>query len=260
MIRKLLLLIVSYHTPEIEVDILLKCLSSLPSNIGYALAVNEYRKGQVVEKLFANSDHLCLNSHNLGYGRAINLLISKVHNKPQYIAILNTDLQWSQGTFQNMMNWMDIHYEISLIVPKIVRPSGQLEMLCKRNPTVLALMSRRFIPDKLKPLFLKKYDTWYCFGDYDYNQIFEAPYLSGCCMFTRLSSFIEVGGFDERYFLYLEDADLTRSLSKLGKCIHYPHASVVHQWGRGNYTNMYLALINIISAFHYFWKWGLEIW
>ena len=260
MIRKLLLILVSYHTSENEVDLLLNCLSSLPSNIGYALAVNDYRKGQVVEKLFANSDYLSLNNDNLGYGKAVNNLLSKVYNKPEYIAILNTDLSWPKGTFENMIHWMDDHSDISLMVPQILSPLGQIQMLCKRNPTVLALISRRFIPDKFKPSILKKYDSWYHYGDYDYDHIFEAPYLSGCCMFTRLSSFIDVGGFDERYFLYLEDADLSRSLSNLGKCIHYPYVYVVHKWGRGNYTNPYLVVVNIISAWHYFRKWGIQIW
>ena len=56
---------------------------------------------------------------------------------------------------------------------------------------------------------------------YDYGSIFDVPYLSGCCMVARSSSFIDCGGFDERYFLYLEDADLTRMLSETGRCIHF---------------------------------------
>ena len=128
MMRKLLLILVSYHTSENEVDLLLNCLSSLPSNIGYALAVNEYRKGQVVEKLFANSDYLSLNNDNLGYGKAVNNLLSKVYNKPEYIAILNTDLSWPKGTFENMIHWMDDHSDISLMVPQILSPLGQIQM------------------------------------------------------------------------------------------------------------------------------------
>ena len=93
----------------------------------------------------------------------------------------------------------------------------------------------------------------------DYSSIFDVPYLSGCCMIARTSSFIESGGFDQRYF-YLEDADLTRSMRKYGRCIHFPYVSVVHSWGRGNYRNIWLMLINIVSAFIYFKKWGIALW
>ena len=106
----------------------------------------------------------------------------------------------------------------------------------------------------------KRYDEWYTMANKDYSSIFDVPYLSGCCMIARTSSFIESGGFDQRYFLYLEDADLTRSMSRYGRCVHFPYASVVHSWGRGNYRNIWLMLINIVSAFIYFKKWGIALW
>ena len=74
------------------------------------------------------------------------------------------------------------------------------------------------------------------------------------------SIFINSGGFDERYFLYLEDADLTRKLSSFGRCVHFPCASVTHKWGRGNHKDLRLSIVNIISACKYFLKWGLTLW
>ena len=79
-------------------------------------------------------------------------------------------------------------------------------------------------------------------------------------MIMRTTAVSIVGGFDPRYFLYLEDADLTRSMSNLGRCVHLPLASVQHIWGRGSYQNIYLALINIQSACMYFLKWGISLW
>ena len=79
-------------------------------------------------------------------------------------------------------------------------------------------------------------------------------------MLARSDAFQRVGGFDERYFLYLEDADLTRSLAQQGRCVHLPVAGVVHGWGRGNYRNLRLMVVNLISAWRYFAKWGLSLW
>ena len=79
-------------------------------------------------------------------------------------------------------------------------------------------------------------------------------------MIMQTSAFFKVGGFDERYFLYLEDADLTRSMSSVGQCVHYPIAFIVHKWGKGNYKSLKLLLVNILSTYYYFIKWGLALW
>ena len=97
-------------------------------------------------------------------------------------------------------------------------------------------------------------------ADHDCSQVFDVEYLSGCCMLIRMEAFQSCGGFDERFFLYLEDADLTRSLARWGRCIHLPVASVVHGWGRGNYRNLRLMAVNLVSAWHYFRKWGWQLW
>ena len=78
-------------------------------------------------------------------------------------------------------------------------------------------------------------------------------------MFIRRSSLDKVNWFDQDYFLYLEDADLTRKLSRTGKCIHYPKLRISHVWERGSYKNWKLKLIAISSFFIYSFKWGLKI-
>ena len=160
---------------------------------------------------------------------------------------------WSE-----LRSWLELRATTGLL--HTTKPQGQKQKLCKQNPTLLALISRRFVPYSIKPQWLRQYDRWYQMDDFDYNGIFEVPYLSGCCMLFNSSSFVKVGGFDEKYFLYLEDADLTRQLTYEGRCIHLPIASVVHAWGRGNYKNIFLTLVNLASAWHYFCKWGWVIW
>ena len=122
------------------------------------------------------------------------------------------------------------------------------------------MLSRRFLPQRLKPSWLLKYDRWYTMSDSNYSNIFESQYLSGCCMIIRTSIFLAIGGFDERYFLYLEDADITRMASAKSRCVYFPFATVIHSWGRGNYKNVRLMLVNMVSAYKYFMKWGWQLW
>lgn len=262
--RELVLMLVAYHPDEEEVDQLQRCLATLPAHIGYALVVNDHRPGEPVDRLALGADCFLANRDNPGYGRSVNRLFRRLldcaGSAPPYIGVLNTDLSWVDGTFSKLLSWLQAHPGVSLAVPQIVDPDGAVQQLCKRNPTLLGLMSRRFIPEGIKPGWLKIYDQNYVMGDQNYCHVFDVPYLSGCCMLVRSDPFASVGGFDDRYFLYLEDADLTRMLSRQGRCVHLPIASVVHAWGRGNYRSLRLVIVNLISAWHYFRKWGWALW
>ncbi len=258
--KKLLLFIVVYHPNHKELKNLSECLSKLPLEIGYAIVVNDYCDSDNIIDLEISAEVCLRQKENLGYGRAINSLVSTFEKLPPYIGVLNQDLVWDQGTFEKMLYWLNKNPEVSLAVPKIIDDTGKVQKLCKRHPTVLGLFSRRFIWSWLKPKWLLNYDRWYEMSSYNYNQVFEAQYLSGCCMIIRGESFVRIGGFDERFFLYLEDADLTRRLACEGKCIHLPIAEVQHDWGRGNYKSFLLMLVNLKSAWIYFTKWGWSLW
>ena len=259
--RKLLLLFVAYHPSRLEVEKLQACLSELSSEVGYAVVVNDYNPGESVDLLFEKADCILCNHDNPGYGRAVNRLFVELGQiAVPYIGVLNTDLTWDAGTFEELLAWMNLHPRVSLAVPQILDQSGQQQKLCKQNPTLLGLFSRRFIPNSLKPSWLKRYDRWYVMAEQNYDDVFEVPYLSGCCMLIRSEDFRRTGGFDEQYFLYLEDADITRNLAREGQCVHLPVGNVVHGWGRGNYRDFRLAAVNLISAWKYFCKWGWSLW
>lgn len=84
----------------------------------------------------------------------------------------------------------------------------------------------------------------------------NVPYLSGCFMFLRVSVLKEVGLFDERYFMYLEDTDLSRRIHKKYKTIYYPFVHIIHEYSKGSYKNIKLLIYHIHSAIKYFNKWG----
>lgn len=259
-----MLLFVAFHPTEQEVNRLRSSLGGLSDGIRYAVIANDHHEDEPVDALAGSAVLFIKERRNLGYGKAANALVRLLQGElgglPPFIAVLNTDLSWTPGTFEIMCGWMQVRPEISLAVPRIVNELGEIQLLCKRNPTLLALLSRRFIPRSLKPHWLLRYDSWYCMADQDYAHLIETTYLSGCCMVFRSLAYLKVGGFDERYFLYLEDADLARRLSFDGRCVHLPIAEVTHGWGRGNYSSLKLMLINLISAWKYFGVWGLALW
>ena len=65
----------------------------------------------------------------------------------------------------------------------------------------------------------------------------EIDFCTGCFMFCRTEALKKVGGFDEEYFLYFEDADLTRKMQSVGKTMFVPSIRVIHGWQRENHKN-----------------------
>lgn len=261
--RRALLLLVAHHPPALHVQQLHSCLQALHPSIGYAVVANDHRPGEPVEALLPAADAVLLQRQNPGYGSACNQLVRQLVAKgplPPLLAVLNTDLSWQSGAMETILAWLEAHPDVMAAAPRLRFPDGRQQRLAKRNPTLLALVSRRFVPRWLKPAWLQRYDHWYTMGDCAYGEVFEAPYLSGCCLWMRSWAYQLEGGFNERIFLYFEDADLTRRLGRHGRTVHLPVAEVVHHWGRGSYTSFWLTLVNLQSAWIYFQSWGWRLW
>lgn len=258
-----ILIVVAFHPGAEEVESLLASLRNLSPSIAFAVVANDYRAGEPIDQLAEDACLFIVNRDNPGYGRAVNQAVRSLSERgplPRYVAALNADLSWPPGSFEALLSFLDQDPSIALAVPLLCDQPGEVQKLCKQNPTLLGLFSRRFVPDAWKPSFLRRYDRWYVMADCDYSKIIDVPYLSGCCMIFRADYFVQVGGFDERYFLYLEDADITRQLGRLGRTVHLPVSTVTHNWGRGNHRSKRLTMVNLHSGWLYFRKWGLRLW
>lgn len=257
---KAFLAFIAFHPPVDEVMRLKECLDALPDFIQYGVFVNDYRGAEPIDIISTDATIYLTDCSNLGYGKAANKLFNSLVTLPEYFCVLNTDVRWDEGSITSALDWLDKLPGISAAVPIILSDDGEMQLLCKRNPTVLALFSRRFVHDSIKPRWLRRYDSWYVMRDMDYSKVFCSEYLSGCCMFIRYQAYKNVGGFDEGFFLYLEDADITRRLASQGMTCHMPVAHIYHSWGKGSYVNLRLLAISIMSSIRYFCKWGLRFW
>lgn len=258
-----LLVIIAHHPPSDHVERLQSCLAELPEDFAYALVVNDHHPGEPVDLLLPGAAMAIVQSANPGYGRAFNQLWEhwcSDHGVPFLVAVLNTDLSWRAGCLGRIVNWFEQHPEVVAATPELRFPDGRRQFLCKRNPTLLGLVSRRCIPRAFKPRRLRLYDRWFTMRDHSYDNVFTSTYLSGCCLWMRGRVVQLIGGFDPRFFLYFEDADITRRLALHGATVNLPIVSVVHHWGRGSYTSFWLTLVNLHSAWLYFCKWGLRLW
>lgn len=188
--------------------------------------------------------------HNIGFGRAHNLAIRQFADQSDYFIICNPDIDFGSGTVKAILDVVENH-PAGLFMPRITYPDGRRQELCKLLPTPIDLFARRFFPG-----FSRLTDPRYLLRQADFDHAFFAPSLSGCFMFCRSSALLELGGFDERYFMYLEDVDLARRFaSRHGSC-YLPVATVYHDFQKDSYKNPKLLKAHIVSAIQYFNKWG----
>lgn len=89
-----------------------------------------------------------------------------------------------------------------------------------------------------------------------HDEPFECSYLLGSFLFFRMSALTASGGFDERFFMYPEDIDITRRMTHLGKVLYWPRVSIIHEHAAASRHSARMLRIHITNMFRYFNKWG----
>ena len=197
---------------------------------------------------------------NLGYGKAHNWCISRCEPSRYYL-VLNPDVILSKGVLEELIEYMDAHPDLGMISPRVLNEDQTLQYLNKRHPTLLDLFLRRFYRERRFSKYLRKRLDHYEMRDNGYDRICEVPFITGAFMFCRTSVLKAVGGFDPRYFMYFEDADLSREIQRIGyKTVYYPHVHITHLWQRASRKRIKMAMIFIRSGVQYFRKWGWKLY
>jgi len=192
--------------------------------------------------------------HNPGFGAGHNVAIRDAQAKGvDYHLVLNPDIVFGGQVVPLLVNYLEQHRDIGLVMPKILYPDGRLQRLCKLLPGPVDLLMRRFCAGWYRQSGrLARYEL----HESGYDKVMDVPALSGCFMLMRAAVLRETGGFDERFFMYLEDVDLSRRIGRVARTVYCPLASVVHEYGKGSYQNVKLLLYHVRSAAVYFNKWG----
>ncbi len=194
------------------------------------------------------------NNKNIGYGAGHNIVLRKtISDNIPYHLVMNPDVYFDKNVIEKLMEYTEKNEKVGLVMPKVLYPNKEIQYLAKLLPTPLDLIFRRFLPfKKYKEKMNEKYELRFT----KYNKIINAPSLSGCFMFLKTKILKDIGLFDERYFMYLEDVDLSRRIHKKYKTIFYPKITVIHEYQKASYKNIKMLSLHIISAIKYFNKWG----
>jgi GT2 family glycosyltransferase len=246
--------IVTYKTP---LDMLRKTINSFLSNT---------KNGElhIVDNSPTQAQKLCLSDlpvkyhfygSNAGYGRGHNKALKECSERKYHI-IINPDIVIAPQTIEALSIFMDENPDIGVVSPKVLNEDGSIQYLNKRYPNVFDLFARRFIPKSLH-FFIQHRLERYEMKDVGYEQIYDVECISGCFMFCRTEVLKGVDGFDDRYFMYFEDFDLSRKIQLAGyRTVYYPRATVTHLWERASHKSIKMTWVFIVNMSRYFNKWG----
>lgn len=194
------------------------------------------------------------NPANPGFGASHNEAIQKaIELGSKYHFIVNPDIYFEGNVITPMVEYMANDATIGMMMPQILNEDGSIQNLPKLLPSPFSILKRKIKkPAKVYQKFINEYELREVPKDFIYN----APVLSGCFTLLNLDAIKKVGMYDDIFFMYFEDWDLSRRMHKHYKTIYFPKVSVVHEYESGANKNLKLFKIYVNSAINYFNKWG----
>ena len=191
---------------------------------------------------------------NTGFGSGHNIALEKaIEINSKYHFIINPDIRLSESVITRMITYIELNENVGMMMPQILNFDGSVQYLPKLLPTPFSIIFRKIKrPVKLYFKFISKYELRFVPNSVTYN----APVLSGCFTLLNLKCIQEVGLYDDKFFMYFEDWDLSRRMHKKYKTIYFPQVSVFHGYDSGANKSAKLFKIFIKSYIAYFSKWG----
>ena len=194
------------------------------------------------------------NPSNPGFGAAHNIALNKaISLNVQYHFIVNPDIYFEGEVISLMIDFMKKDNTIGMMMPQILNLDGSVQNLPKLLPSPISILWRKLKkPKKAYEKFINRYEL----RNIPEKSIYNAPILSGCFTLLNLEAIKKVGGYDDKFFMYFEDWDLSRRIHQHYKTIYFPLVSVYHGYESGANKNSKLFKIFVNSAITYFNKWG----
>lgn len=194
---------------------------------------------------------------NLGFGHGHNSIINDLTS--QFHLVLNPDVELRPDTLRAGIRSLSRGDEIVLVAPRVIGRNGEQEFLCKRYPSVLVLLLRGFAPPFARRLFQRRLAAYemrdVCSGD----RPVDVSIASGCFMLMRTAALKAVGGFNDDFFLYFEDFDLSLRLGRQGRLVFDPAMAIVHHGGyaasKGRLHLKYFIRSGMLFFNRHGWRW-----
>ncbi len=217
-------------------SVLFDCLNALNNNdeitalknSQWIIVDNDSNDGSIEEvlKLYPQTQ-IIKNKDNVGFAKAANQGLKVAEN--DFILYINTDTEIKQNAISKLYNKIVSDKNIAVIGPRLLRKNNTIQKSVYPEAT---LYTEIFKPIVKLSVSIKE-------NFYKAGNCYTVNSLRGACFIINKEYMKQVGGFDERYFFYLEETDLFRQLKLTGKKICYlPESEVYHYGGLGSDDKM----------------------
>lgn len=193
---------------------------------------------------------------NLGYGKGHNAAFSE-GSPADYYMVLNPDVRLAQDSIYVGLLFMAQDPSVALLSPAAVDGKGVRLHLCKRPPRVFDLLLRGFAPGWVRNRFMRRLSHYemHELSESD-SAVYGVPIVSGCCMLLRHKDYVAVDGFDDRFFLYFEDFDLSLRIRESGQLVYLPAMKIVHLGGNAAKKGLWHIGLFVASGFKFYCRYG----
>lgn len=243
--------IVVHNTDYRQLQQALSCLSNKDIDTIYII---DNGPDDLLRKISSSFDKIKYRHvKNNGFGAGHNIALAEtIKRGTEYHLVMNADVKWEGDILTPLIEYLKQHPNTGLIAPKTFYPNGEIQYTCRMLPTPWDLFLKRFLPSGFK----KRRMNRYLLQDYDHQSPINCPYLLGSFMLFRTEALKDTGLFDERFFMYPEDIDITRRIHEKWETIYWPGVSIIHEHQRASYKNFKMFWIHFSNMVKYFNKWG----
>lgn len=199
------------------------------------------------------------NERNVGYGRAINQGMAAARGR--YYLILNPDVEVGADSVERLAAHLEAHPGAGMVGPKLFSPDGSLQYSARRFYTLRAILLRRTPLGRLFPRARALRE--HLMLDWDHDEVREVDWMLGGAIMVRRTAVADVGGMDERFFLYFEDVDWCSRMHQRGwRVVYIPDAHMVHAHQRAS-ARGFLSRgqrMHLESALRFYEKWSMVLY
>lgn len=246
--------LVTFKTSADDIQALLNSLEHVKTP--FILFVIDNSPSDLLKSHFEQLDYVEYfhNPNNPGFGASHNIAINlSIERDSDFHFVINPDVYFRDDVITPMINFMDKNKEVGMLMPQILNTDGSVQNLPKLLPSPYSILMRKLkFPKFLYLKFINRYELRFVPN----NVVYNAPILSGCFTMFRTNVLNEIGGYDDKFFMYFEDWDLSRRVHMKYKTVYFPEVGIFHGYESGANKSGVLFRIFVNSAIYYFNKWG----
>ena len=221
-------IMVEYH----GIDDVVSAMASIQNHLGglewQAIVVSnsEYPSEKAHELVAAVPQaRVIISEQNSGYAGGVNRALHEIDTP--YAFLLNPDGRFTDGGLSKLLEVMEQQPDVAIVGPRVVDEKGVVQPSCRRFPRIYTFLLVRSFLRRFPGALTER--RRYLMEDFDHQTSRTVEWVSGGAMLIRMNAVKQVGGMDERYFLYMEDVDWCRSFGMSGWVVRYePFATVMH--------------------------------